>query len=75
MTALKQFFGFRSVPVRPASYAPKGGRPLEWREAAGAGRAMAVTVGRSPTADELVQELNALGMVWAEDERLGERAG
>jgi hypothetical protein len=67
MAALKRFFGIRSVSDRPATDALKGGRPLEWREVAGDGWALAVAVNGSPTADELVQELNALGMVWAED--------
>jgi hypothetical protein len=72
MTALKKLFGVRPISDRSAPDAPRGGRPVKWRQVAGDGWAAAVTVGRTPTADEVVERLSAMGMVWAEDEQPGE---
>lgn len=73
MATLMKLFGLRTASHRSALCASERGCTAGWREA-GDVRAVAWTANRHPSADELIQELDALGMVWAEDELPGEHA-
>lgn len=68
MLALTQFLGLQKFLTCASSTPPAEDRPLQWREIAGDNWRAALALGRNPTVDEMVAELNAMGMVWAQDE-------
>ena len=72
MLALTQLLGIRAFGKKAVS--PRGeGKALEWHEVDAGNWKAALTVGRSPSADEVVAALNAMGMVWATDDAIGLR--